>query len=129
MIENDGLTCSICLEEIFPVHKIIHTSCSHTYHDECFEQYVISLRDNNRTIRCPICRSDIINEPYATPPHSPASIFVTVSTNTRPQTVRYLRNDRQNKFTPCQKILLITGGVFLITITVTAALLMPIYFL
>ena len=73
MVENDDLTCSICLEEIFPVHKIIHTPCSHTYHDECFEKYVISLRDNNKAIRCPICRSDIINEPYATPPHSPLS--------------------------------------------------------
>lgn len=130
MIENDNIACSICLEEILPVHKILHTSCLHTYHTNCLEKYIIYLRTNHKTIACPICRTNINNEPYATPPPSPESIIVTISTNTRPQTVRYLRNNnRQCQLSACQKSLLFSVSIIILVGIILLAFLLPIYIL
>ena len=129
MTENDIITCSICLEEIFPVHKILHTTCSHTYHISCLEKYIISLKSNNRSLTCPICRSNISNEPYMTPPHSPISVVITISTNTRPQTVRHLRSNRQCHLTPCQKYFLLAGLIILLVGITLTAFLIPVYVL
>ena len=48
------MQCTICIDE---VKKSCTLSCGHTYHAECFKQWI-----NSNGCKCPICRVDFLND-------------------------------------------------------------------
>lgn len=58
---NNNMTncCGICLNTHKKIDSII-CSCSHEYGKECFQQWAINCKNNNKKINCPTCRSDTI---------------------------------------------------------------------
>lgn len=57
---GDELTCSICLEPFKKDEKVTALKCKHLYHKDCIKPWIESH------YTCPICRSDITDDPKTT---------------------------------------------------------------
>jgi hypothetical protein len=61
--------CSICLEAFVSADIIRQTGvCRHAFHKRCFEEWIATqwqtdLELCTRTLRCPMCRTDIAQKP------------------------------------------------------------------
>lgn len=55
--------CCICLEDINapPKQAVITLNCNHHLHNACFTQYVVFHIDEESDLRCPLCRSMMVD--------------------------------------------------------------------
>lgn len=51
--------CSICLDT-HKVKNMVTTKCNHQFGSCCLEKYMLNKYDNEKEIRCPLCRSNNI---------------------------------------------------------------------
>lgn len=49
--------CTICLDRIDK--KYILTTCNHTFHDKCFDEYIKYSDKDKSYILCPLCRNEL----------------------------------------------------------------------
>jgi hypothetical protein len=68
--EEDGVSCSICLQNLLVDQSVYQTPCDHWFHAECIRVWVVgeqvhssSHRGNNN--HCPNRRYPIITDPAA----------------------------------------------------------------
>ncbi|KAF6158330.1 hypothetical protein GIB67_022410 [Kingdonia uniflora] len=51
--DEDGKSCTICLEDFVPKEEVVLTPCKHMFHEYCIVRWVKSHA------QCPVCRSTI----------------------------------------------------------------------
>lgn len=61
--ELENKNCPICIDDFNDTEAIIKLkSCGHSFHRDCFSNfYTFSLNNENRDVRCPVCRAIVQN--------------------------------------------------------------------
>ena len=56
IIQDDKISCAICMDEFLLNEKIILTKCNHKYHLSCVKDHII-----HSNTKCPLCNISLIN--------------------------------------------------------------------
>jgi hypothetical protein len=69
-IEDDNISCSICLQDLLVNQSVYQTPCDHWFHAECIRVWVVgehvhSPSHHRNSNHCPNCRYPIITDPAA----------------------------------------------------------------
>jgi len=51
--EAEGISCSVCLDEVKTYHKAVITPCMHEYHHTCISKWLTMKQE------CPLCKSQV----------------------------------------------------------------------
>lgn len=55
------MDCSICLEPILTINKLI-LPCFHNFHETCINEWK-KLKKNKKTYKCPLCLTEYLIDP------------------------------------------------------------------
>lgn len=115
------MVCVICQDGIADNDKLFVTSCAHTFHEQCWTDYVGHQQD---IVVCPICKTYQNETPIENVSHQDTVLTIVVASS---PSSTYLEHDTSitPKYT-CSKHLFVIISLLIVLIVISTACLVTI---